>query len=68
MKCVAALVLSVGRSKTVVCVACSPWLMLDATFPECLSPEQHGAGGSFHFLESEEKLVNRARYRKKSGR
>lgn len=52
------------RLKTVVCVACSPWVMLDPAFPECLTLEQHGADGSLNFLESQQKLVNQARYRK----
>lgn len=51
--CVTALLLSMERLKTVS----SPWLMLN-TFPECLSREQHGAEGSFNFLESEQKIVN----------
>lgn len=48
------------RLKTVVYAACSPWVMLDPTFPECLSLEQHGAEGCFHFLESEQTLVKQA--------
>lgn len=52
--CVPALMLSMACLKPVLCVASSPPLMLNATFPECLSREQHGAGGSFNFLESEQ--------------
>lgn len=51
----------VERFKTVVYAACSPWVMPDPTFPECLRLERHGAEGSFfNFLESEQKLSNQA--------
>lgn len=52
--CAPALLLSMECLKPVLCVASSPRLMLNSTFPECLSREQHGAEGFFNFLESEQ--------------